>query len=121
MSIVGKRNVIYLWIGITLFSCIQVPLKAQTCCSGGVPLSGNMGFMAAARGTLQMEMSYDVNYLNRLLMGSELVLEENRTRLTQSILLKAGYSQTDHLAVDALFSYVHQSRSIHFKESVRAT
>ena len=39
----------------------QLPGFSQTCCSGGVPLSGNIGFKGAARGTLQMELSYDLS------------------------------------------------------------
>lgn len=93
------------------------PVHSQTCCSGGVPLSGNIGFTGAGTGTLQMELSYDLNYLNLLKSGSERIVEDSRTRLTQSMLYKAGYSITDYLAVDALFSYVFQSRRIQFQET----
>ncbi len=45
---------------------------SQTCCSGGVPLSGNIGFEGAGKGTLQMEVSYDLNYLATLKTGAEI-------------------------------------------------
>jgi hypothetical protein len=118
MANVGKSSFVCLWIAISMIYGSENSLNAQTCCSGGVPLSGNMGFAGAGKGTLQIEISYDLNYLSRLLMGSELVEEESRVRMTQSLLLKAGYSLTDYLAVDALFSYVHQRRSIQFLENV---
>jgi hypothetical protein len=70
MASVGKSNVVYLWIAIGILYGCKNSLNAQTCCSGGVPLSGNMGFAGAGKGTLQMELSYDLNYLSRLLMGA---------------------------------------------------
>ena len=85
---------------------------SQTCCSGGVPLSGNIGFTGAETGTLQVELSYDLNYLATLKNGSEVIQEESRIRTTQSVLLKSGYSITRWLAVDALFSYVFQERKV---------
>ena len=89
---------------------------SQTCCSGGVPLSGNIGFEGAAPGALQMDLSYDLNYLSTLKNGADLYPDENRERITQSILLKAGYSITNWLAVDALFSFVSQTRNITYQE-----
>jgi len=96
---------------------LKEPVLSQACCSGGVPLSGNMGFASSGAGSLQMELSYDLNYLSLLKSGSERILEDPRKRLTQSMLYKAGYSISDYLAVDALFSYVFQSRKIQFQET----
>jgi hypothetical protein len=87
-------------------------LSAQTCCSGGVPLSGNIGFEGSARGVLQLELSYDLNLLATLKQGSEILEDPGRTRRTHSLILKSGYSITSWLAVDALFSYVIQERNI---------
>jgi len=92
--------------------------QAQTCCSGGVPLSGNIGFESGTSGSLQMELSYDLNYLANLKNGSEVYLEGNRRRITQSLLLKSGYQITPWLAVDALFTYVFQERKIVLPEQV---
>lgn len=89
---------------------------SQTCCSGGVPLSGNIGFQGGDRRTLQMELSYDVNYLATLKNGSEVFTDGSRRRITQSILLKTGYNVTERLAIDALFTYVFQARRITFQD-----
>ena len=62
----------------------QLPAYSQTCCSGGVPLSGNIGFEGAAKGTLQMELSYDLNYLATLKTGSEIYEDGTRQRTTHS-------------------------------------
>lgn len=96
----------------------SLPAYSQTCCSGGVPLSGNIGFEGAQRGTLQMEVSYDLNYLATLKTGAEIYEDGTRQRTTQSLLLKAGYSINDWFAIDALFSYVFQERKITFDEEI---
>jgi len=97
------------WIWMILFSFQGY---SQTCCSGGVPLSGNIGFTGAETGTLQAELSYDLNYLVTLKDGSEVYQENSRRRITHSLLLKSGYSITQWLAVDALFTYVFQERQV---------
>jgi hypothetical protein len=89
---------------------------SQTCCSGGVPLSGNIGFEGADRGSIQMELSYDLNYLATLKIGSDAYADENRQRITQSLLLKGGYSVNHWFAIDALFTYVFQQRKNTFRE-----
>lgn len=89
---------------------------SQTCCSGGIPLSGNIGFEGADRGSIQMELSYDLNYLATLKIGSDAYADETRKRITQSLLLKGGYSVNHWFAIDALFSYVFQQRMITFLE-----
>jgi len=96
----------------------QLPGYSQTCCSGGVPLSGNIGFEGAESGTLQMELSYDLNYLATLKTGSEIYEDGTRQRTTHSLLVKAGYSIKHWLAIDALFSYVFQGRRITFDDQI---
>ena len=100
-------------LGLIICTLLFMPqLYSQTCCSGGVPLSGNIGFTGAEKGTLQAELSYDLNYLNTLKNEWEVYPETSRKRVTQSVLFKTGYSINSWLAVDALFSYVSQEREI---------
>lgn len=65
-----------------------------------------------------MELSYDLNYLATLKDGTEIYSDETRRRITQSILLKTGYSLNNWIAVDALFSFVSQGRKISHLEEV---
>ena len=107
-------------VSFLIFGMALVPvsvLQAQTCCSGGVPLSGNIGFEGADQGALQLELSYDLNYLATLKNGSDIFTDETRRRITQSVLLKAGYSLNSWLAFDALFTYVSQGRSVTYLET----
>ena len=85
---------------------------SQTCCSGGVPVSSNLGMPNADSKTLQLNLSYDLNNLNTLKTEREIIDDQTRKRTTQSILLEVGYSLTDRLSVDAFFSYVRQERIV---------
>lgn len=85
----------------------------QTCCSGGVPLFGNLGLPPGDTKTLQLSLSYDLNVLNRVKNGSNTIpfaLGNYRSRRTHSGLLEAGYNFSEKIAVDVFFSFVRQER-----------
>ena len=108
----------YFVLAISLLVFGQIQGFSQTCCSGGVPLSGNIGFQGAASGTLQMEFSYDLNFLATLKTGAEIYEDGTRQRTTHSFLVKTGYSINRWFAIDALFSYVLQGRKISFNDQI---
>jgi hypothetical protein len=87
-----------------------IELPSQTCCSGGVPLTGNLGMPSSLRGTWQLSPSYDLNYMNTLKSGDQSLNDANRKRVTQSLIFETGYSLTDFFQISALFTYVFQSR-----------
>ena len=96
-----------------LFFLLQsIFVFSQTCCSGGVPLSNNIGLPNANKGILQVSLSYDYNNLNSLYEGSKKLEDNNRLRITHSTLVNLGYSITDKLSVEGLFSWVNQRRRI---------
>ncbi len=84
----------------------------QTCCSGGVPLSSSLGLPPESGNVFQLNLNYDLNVLQTLKTGREELNDDSRTRRTHSALLQLGYSFTDRISVDALFSWVRQERSI---------
>lgn len=96
---------------ITLFFCYS-SILAQTCCSGGVPLSNNLGLPNEGKSTLVLGLAYDYNNLNTLNTGSDKLNDDSRLRITNSLLFNLGYSITDRFAVEALFTWVNQSRTI---------
>jgi len=87
-------------------------LQSQTCCSGGIPLSNNLGLPSSEKGTLLLGLNYDYNNLNTLNIGSENLNDDSRLRTTNSVLLNAGYSITNKLSVESLFTWVNQRRII---------
>jgi hypothetical protein len=105
----GKIVFIFFIVG-ELFS---QSVKAQTCCSGGVPLANNIGGLPlSAKGTWQFSLSADVNLLKTLKAGSSTLEDNSRERKTVSALLKTSYSFTDKVFVEGLFSWVLQERYI---------
>lgn len=99
---------------LLIFFLLIIPWMnyGQTCCSGGVPISSNLGFPAGSIGTWQFSLSYDINVLKTLKEGSETLDDDARERITQSILFQTGYSITNKISTDIFFSYVKQDRNI---------
>ncbi|MDO5979382.1 hypothetical protein [Flavivirga spongiicola] len=94
--------------------CVLVitPISAQTCCSGGIPLSNNLGLAQQEKGTIQIGLSYDYNNLNTLNSGTETLNDNSRLRITHSVLLNTNYSITNRLSIEGLFTWVNQRRKI---------
>ena len=99
----------YLVVFFFLNLCV---LYAQTCCSGGIPLSNNIGLAFSDKGTFQVGLNYDYNNLNRLNSGDENLNDNARLRITHSVLLNLGYSITNNLSVEGLLTWVNQRRKI---------
>lgn len=100
-------------IVFSAFSILLVNIiKAQTCCSGGIPLSNNIGLAILEKGTTQIGVNYDYNNLNTLNNGTEKLNDDSRLRITHSILINASYSITDRFSVEGLFTWVNQRRKI---------
>ena len=98
------------FIGVFIFHFTFI--TAQTCCSGGIPLSNSIGLAILEKGTVQIGINYDYNNLNTLNNGSERLDDDSRLRITHSVLLNAGYAVTDRLSVEGLFTWVNQQREI---------
>lgn len=84
----------------------------QTCCSGGVPLSNNLGLSNEGKGSLQVGINYDYNNLNTLNAGSRKLDDDSRQRITNSILANIGYSFSNKLSIETLLTWVNQTRTI---------
>lgn len=97
---------------LTLFVFFGQQAFSQTCCSGGVPLSNNLGLPNEGRGVLSLGLNYDYNNLNTLNAGSNELDDDSRKRITNSILLSSAYAFTDRFSIETLFSWVNQTRNI---------
>lgn len=99
-------------LSLVIMLACAFQLRAQTCCSGGIPLSNNVGMSIEEKGTLQFSLNYDYNNLNTLNNGTERLNDNSRLRITHSILFNASYAITNRLAVEGLFTWVNQRRNI---------
>ena len=103
---------------ILSFSVFQ-PVSGQGCCSGGAPISANLGFGTAPQRTFQAALNFDLNHLNRLKDGDRLLTGNNRTRDTYSILLNLGYTFIPRFSLDiTLVPYVRQVRVVEFNNTI---
>ncbi|MFK7932333.1 MAG: hypothetical protein AB8G22_02415 [Saprospiraceae bacterium] len=96
----------------TILVSVFTKLNAQSCCSGGVPVSSNLGLPATEKGALQFNLSYDFNTLQTLQSGTERLEDDSRNRTTHSVIVETGYAFSDKFSVDALLSFVQQDREI---------
>lgn len=109
----SMKERLFVYIIINLLFVINIAIvSGQTCCSGGVPLSGNVGLPSGEKGVLQILLNYDDNVLKTLKSGSTKLDDGSRTRHTRSIILQTGYSFTDKISVDIFSSFVIQERLI---------
>jgi len=87
-------------------------MNSQTCCSGGIPLSNNIGLAILDKGTTQIGISYDYNNLNTLNNKTEKLDDNSRLRITHSVLANMSYSISDRFSIEGLFTWVNQRRKI---------
>lgn len=97
-------------IGILFLNALI--LNSQTCCSGGIPLSNNIGLPLLEKGTLQLGLNYDYNNLNTLNDGTEKLDDNSRLRITHSVILNSSYAISNNFSVESLFTWVNQRRNI---------
>ena len=97
---------------IVCFTLSLFSLQAQTCCSGGIPLSNNLGLAILEKGLFQVGLNYDYNNLNTLNIGDDNIDDNSRLRITHSVLLNLGYAVTNNLSVEGLLTWVNQRRKI---------
>ena len=93
-----------------LFAFYQA--QAQTCCSGGVPVSSNLGFNQGDKGLLQVSIGADFNKLATLYDGSTSLVDELRNRTTQSYITRAAYNISNRFGVEGFLPFVRQTRTI---------
>lgn len=99
-------------MGMIVLCSGHFTLLAQTCCSGGVPVSANLGLPIVEKGIWQASISYDFNRLATLKSGRSVIADGSRARTTHSVLLEVGHAITGRLSADVLLSVVRQERKI---------
>ncbi len=87
-------------------------LKAQTCCSGGIPISANISFENQTGDTWQIGMDGDFNALYTLKDGTQILNDDSRQRNIYSVLLRGGYNITENTVAGIILPYIRQERII---------
>ncbi len=111
-----RNSACFSFVVLFIFSCCQI--QAQGCCAGGAPLAGNTDLSILPGRTFTFRLSYDRNKINDLVAGSEELTDNSRSRVSSSVLLRAGYAFNDKIAVTTLLSYNAQTeRAVGFTEA----
>ena len=98
---------------IVLYSLIwSTSSNAQACCSGGTPLSSNLGIQAVESNALQLQLSYNYNTQKTLVSGSMVLDDNNRIRNTHSVILRSSYGISKRFSATGLFSLIRQEEIV---------
>ena len=62
---------------ITYIFCPIINIYGQACCSGGVPVTSNLGLSGNQAGSLQFLLTYDYNVLKDLMDGRTRLNDDN--------------------------------------------
>ncbi|MGR3811617.1 hypothetical protein [Jiulongibacter sp. NS-SX5] len=94
-----------------LVSLVSSVAQAQTCCSGGVPVSNSLGLVPADDSGFLINFSFDHHNLNNLYNSSERVKDNRRQRITDSYVLQVGKA-VNRFTFELLVPFVSQKRLI---------
>ena len=98
---------------LSILSVYAHQASGQTCCSGGVPLTNNIGGLPPGdKGMLQFSLNFDANFLRTLKDNTETLDDDSRKRTTYSLLFRSAYTITERITVEAIVSGVRQNRTI---------
>lgn len=104
---------LYTWVLISvLFLSANKNSYAQACCSGGTPLSSNLGIQSISAKSINLQLAYDYNTQQDLVARSTKLDDNRRIRDTHSALLRATYAVNNKLSFSTLFSFVTQEETI---------
>jgi len=98
-----------------LFFCYIICITyafGQTCCSGGVPVSNNLGFQSAESGFLQYSLAVNHNQLNSLFSESNRLDDDSRLRTTQTFIIRSAYQINPRFSAELFVPFIRQTRQI---------
>tara|TARA_R110001599_G_scaffold318720_1_gene528370 strand:- start:663 stop:1604 length:942 start_codon:yes stop_codon:yes gene_type:complete len=90
------------WIGAL------TPLKAQTCCTGGIPLTGAINLNPSAQG-IRAGLTYDVNRLSDFVQGERVLNNSFLKRKTSSAITQVDFFMRDSIGFSVLIPYSYLS------------
>lgn len=85
----------------------------QACCSGGVPISNNIGLTSSSDKNVSLVLSYDYHQMSRLIAGTQRLDDDDRKRIIHSVLGEVGYGWNERFSTSVLFTWVRQIRDIY--------
>jgi hypothetical protein len=98
-------------IFIISFLLISNKVFSQACCSGGTPLSAQMGMQFLEKNTVLFSLAYDYNFLNKEFSGSKETGINNRSRISQTLLFRVQWAFSKKWSIAAAIPYVWRNET----------
>jgi len=89
-----------------LFLSDLTVVMGQTCCTGGAPLTGALNIRALNQNSWGVSLTYDINVMQDLVQGSNIVNEDNIERRTETLLAQVDYGITENITGTILVPYI---------------
>jgi len=90
----------------------QSKLLAQACCTGGAPISTNLGVQDYQANQLVLDFTYDFNSLRDLYAGSQNLNDSRRTRTIKTLFLRSSYGINEKWSLSVILPYLWQEQII---------
>jgi len=100
---------------LLLICILQLPshnIFSQACCTGGAPLSSNLGIKSYADKSITIDLSYDFNKMDQLFTGSSKLDDSNRERTSKSTILRFSYALNEKWVITTIIPYVWQNQTV---------
>ncbi|MGZ2369442.1 transporter [Ancylomarina sp. YFZ004] len=91
---------------------IQTKLFAQACCTGGAPITTNLGIQSYSEKQLTIDLSYDYNSLRDLYAASQNLHDSRRTRQIKSLFLRTSFALNDKWSFSVILPYLWQEQLV---------
>jgi hypothetical protein len=103
---------IFILIVLILLLCAKTKLFAQACCTGGAPISSNLGVQNYSSKQLSIDLSYDYNSLRDLYAESRNLHDSRRTRDIKTLFLRTSYAINDKWSFSVILPYLWQEQIV---------
>ncbi|MDE5423996.1 transporter [Ancylomarina sp. DW003] len=90
----------------------QTKLFAQACCTGGAPISSNLGVQNYASKQLSIDINYDYNSLRDLYAASRNLNDSRRTRDIRTLFFRTSYAINDKWSFSVILPYLWQKQVV---------
>ncbi|TDI64355.1 MAG: transporter [Bacteroidetes bacterium] len=97
---------------MVLVGCLAVipnSIFSQTCCTGGVPITGALRINTYPANSAQLRLIYDYNKIEDVYLDGNLTDDERIKRATKTLLLQADYVISKFVALSVLVPYIWTS------------
>lgn len=91
---------------------VIINANAQTCCTGAVPVTGNLSLSPQDEKKAWLEIRYDHNIIDDLIANNQLLQDDNLYRHTRAVIGQLSYSPVKNVFLHAIIPYSILSETV---------